>query len=174
MRTATRAAWASVVVGLGVEACTPSVQPATSARAEAPVSAGAVVADAGLADAAGDAVDAAAILTLDALAARATSVAAGMREVARGEIVGDASGATHVIARADARDVCVRVTFGARAPVHASLVDARGDVLAEVRDAADATLGARGPVCVRKGDVVSLRFESSAPLGARFVAWESP
>ncbi len=167
---------AGACVGLSVEACGPSAVPAASAKVGAPLDASVAVRDAGVVDA-GDAVDASALASLDALASRATSVAAGMREVARGEIAGDAAdakSATRVVARADDRDVCVRVTLVARSAVHAWLTDSRGDVLAEERDALDATLGARGPVCVRKGDAVTLRVEAGTPVVARFVAWESP
>jgi hypothetical protein len=177
MRAATIVAL--VAVGVSATACAPSAMPATSAKLETPVAPSVVASDAGSVDA-GDAVDASAMVTLDALAARATSVAAGMREAARGEIAGDAAGATNattatrVIARADDRDVCVRVTMVARPAAHAWLADTRGDVLSDAAEATDATLGARGPVCVRKGDVVSLHLESKTPFVARFVAWQSP
>jgi hypothetical protein len=62
----------------------------------------------------------------------------------------------------------------ARPAAHAWLADTRGDVLSDAAEATDATLGARGPVCVRKGDVVSLHLESKTPFVARFVAWQSP
>jgi hypothetical protein len=172
MRIATRVALLSVVVGVSAVACAERVPPATSAHVEVPTAASG--GDGGVVDAAGDAVaamDAAAFVSLDALAARAPSLAAGMREVARGEIAGEA---TRVIARAEDRDVCVRVTMVARYPVHASLIDARGEILADVKDAFDATLGAHGPVCTRKGDAVSLRVDAGAMSVVRFVAWQSP
>jgi len=116
-----------------------------------------------------------ALESLDALAARAPSVAAGMREVTRGEIVpSDAGVVAREVVRADEQDVCVRVTLVARPAVHAWLTDTRGDVLADAKSAEDASLGTRGPVCVRKGSRVSLNIEASGAFVARFVGWASP
>jgi hypothetical protein len=109
---------------------------------------------------------------LAALAARGPSVAPGMREAARVR----SSGARVVVARAGERDACVRVAFEASAPVLAKLVDAAGNVLAALdAPAQDGVLGARGPVCVRKGDAVSA--VAAGPDGGassvRWVAWQS-
>lgn len=119
------------------------------------------------------------------LAARGAAVAPGMREVARMQSAGDKV----EIARADARDACVRVAFEATSPVVAKLVDGEGNVLASSDSpATDGVLGEHGPVCVRRGEAVSAMAGAPdgspvAPAGAgaaaavasvRWMAWESP
>jgi hypothetical protein len=112
----------------------------------------------------------------EALAGRAGTLAPGMHEAARKE-----SGADVVeLVKADARDTCVRVAFVATAPVTASLVDRSGEVLAKSDAAAtEGALGPKGPVCVRKGDVVRAarvrariaRVHRGARV--RWIAWET-
>jgi hypothetical protein len=110
---------------------------------------------------------------LAALAARGASGAPGMRESSRLRSTGDKV----VVARARDRDACVRVAFDASAPVLAKLLDTEGHVLASLdAPAMGGVLGARGPVCVRKGDAVSA--VAAGPDGGagsvRWVAWQSP
>jgi hypothetical protein len=125
----------------------------------------------GAIDAGADAADA--WTTLDELAARAPSVAAGMREAKRDELA--SSGAlTFEVAKASAADLCARVSFVATIPVHAWLEDARGNALADGATSARALLASRGPVCVRKGDAIVLRAEARDPFRVRVVAWTSP
>jgi hypothetical protein len=111
-----------------------------------------------------------AMAAFDALAARGQALAAGMREVARKE----SDGERVEIARADKRDACVRVAFESTAPVVAKLVDREGRVLAASKEpTTEGVLGERGPVCVRKGDVVAC-LADGAPAHVRWVAWEAP
>jgi hypothetical protein len=106
----------------------------------------------------------------EALATRGRSASPGMREVARRETAGERV----ELARAEGRDVCVRAVFEANAPVIAKLVDGAGNVLvAGAAAATDGILGERGPVCVRKGDVVSCIAEGG-PARIRWVAWAAP
>ncbi len=95
-----------------------------------------------------------------------------MRETARGDMTG--SSPPPVVASADAADTCARVALVAEPPAHAWLTDKRGTVLADVAKAEDTALGPHGPVCVRKGDAISLHVERTGPWSARFVAWGSP
>jgi hypothetical protein len=117
-----------------------------------------------------------ALPSLATLAARGPLVAPGMREVAKGELsihAGDRARAD--VAQAGTRDLCARLTFVATAPLSARLEDAAGNALAESAPAQTATLGARGPVCVRKGDVIRVTFDGHASASARvrWVAWGS-
>jgi hypothetical protein len=106
----------------------------------------------------------------DSMAARASTLAPGMREVARKESAGERV----EVARATARDACVRVAFEAAEPVVAKLVDGEGNVLAaSERAVTEGVLGAAGPVCVRKGDSVSAIAEGVG-ASVRWVAWEAP
>jgi hypothetical protein len=96
-----------------------------------------------------------------------------MRESSRLRSTGDKV----VLVRAGDRDACVRVAFDASAPVSAKLMDTEGHVLASLdAPAMGGVLGARGPVCVRKGDAVSA--VAAGPDGGvgtvRWVAWQSP
>jgi hypothetical protein len=93
-----------------------------------------------------------------------------MREVARVE-----SGAEPIdLVKADARDVCVRVAYEASEPVVAKLVERGGAVLAAASSPAlQGSLGERGPVCVRRGDVVRAMAEGPAAR-VRWIAWEAP
>jgi hypothetical protein len=111
--------------------------------------------------------------SLEDLAARSGTLAPGMREERRQEI-DETMAATAPAARADKADLCVRVAFAATRAVHAWLEDSASNVLANVPSAADGALGARGPVCVRKGDGVTFRMDSREPARVRIVTWASP
>jgi len=111
----------------------------------------------------------------DAIASRGATLAAGMREVARKE----SGGESVVVARADGRDLCVRVAYEANAPVVAKLLDASGAVLASGESAArEGVLGEHGPVCVRKGGVLSAvagdDASAASPRRVHWVAWAAP
>ena len=127
--------------------------------------------DAGSRDAGNDA--ASAWVSLDDIAARAPTVAAGMREEKRQEI--DARGSlTTELVRAPLADLCVRVSLVTTKPVHAWLEDIRGSQLADGGTGARLLLAARGPVCVRKGDAIVLRAEGREPFTLRAIVWASP
>jgi hypothetical protein len=105
----------------------------------------------------------------DALAARGSTVAPGMSEAARREGGNDPV----ALVTAEGRDTCLRVAFEATAPVKARLVDAAGNVLAATTEAStDGVLAARGPVCVRRGDVVR-GIADGAGARVRWMAWEA-
>jgi hypothetical protein len=109
------------------------------------------------------------LAAFDALAARAPSLALGMREVTRKETGTDAVD----LATAEGRDVCVRVAFEASPPVTVKLMDGGGNVLTETGGpVTDGVLPASGPVCIRKGDVVRGRAEGTAAR-VRWMAWET-
>lgn len=72
-----------------------------------------------------------------------------------------------------AHDACVRVAFSAEKPVRAVLETERG-VVAATGPAKQGALGERGPVCVRKGDGLRLRFELEGRARIAWAAWESP
>jgi hypothetical protein len=106
----------------------------------------------------------------DALAARGRALAPGMREVARK----DSNGERLEMVRAETRDACVRVAFTSTSPVIAKLVDREGRLLAASHEpTTEGMLGERGPVCVRKGDVVA-GMADGAPAHVLWVAWEAP
>jgi hypothetical protein len=106
----------------------------------------------------------------EGLSARGGKLSPGMREVARKETAGERVD----LVRAEGRDVCVRVAFEANAPVVARLVDSAGNVLvANASAATEGVLGERGPVCVRKGEVVAC-VADGGPARIRWVAWEAP
>ena len=113
--------------------------------------------------------------SLDELAARGPSLAAGMREATRNE-----STVTHALrfdaVNARGRDVCARVLFVSTAPVVAKVEDGEGVVLAEVTHAAQTgALGESGPVCVRRDGVIRVAFDAAARSAVvRWVAWASP
>ena len=96
-----------------------------------------------------------------------------MREVARIENTGGRA----ELVRAGERDACVRVAFEASAPVVAKLSDGEGNVLAsnDVPES-EGVLGQRGPVCVRRGDVVvaAAGGVEAAVATVRWLAWQSP
>jgi hypothetical protein len=106
----------------------------------------------------------------DALATRGRAAAPGMREVARKETAGERVD----LVRAETRDLCVRVAFESTAPVVAKLVDGAGNVLvANATATTEGVLGERGPVCVRKGEVVA-SVADGGPAHVRWVAWAAP
>jgi hypothetical protein len=111
-----------------------------------------------------------ALTAFEAIAARGASLAPGMREASRKEGASDAVD----LVKADTHDACVRVAFAATAPITAKLVDHAGGVLAASdAPATDGVLGAHGPVCIRKGDVVR-GLADVAGVRVRWVAWEAP
>ncbi len=106
----------------------------------------------------------------DDLAARGPTLAPGMGEIARRSSSGDAV----ELLRATAGDACVRVAFAAEAPVAAKLVDGKGEALATAGPALQGALGERGPVCVRKGELVQAVAEGAGKAHVRWVAWQAP
>lgn len=108
----------------------------------------------------------------DTLAALGSSVAPGMREVARRPGVG--GGEPVELVRAETRDACLRVAFEADAPLVTKLVDENGQALAAIAvPSTHGVLAEQGPVCIRKGDVVRAIAEGSG-AHVRWMAWESP
>lgn len=108
--------------------------------------------------------------TFEALAARGPVIAPGMREASR--TVSD--GGAVELAKAEGRDACVRVTFEASAPVTAKIVDGAGRVLAVASSpSASGVLGERGPVCIRRGDIVK-GLVDGPPSRVRWMTWEAP
>jgi hypothetical protein len=106
----------------------------------------------------------------DSIVRRGPSIAPGMRLIARRESAGEKI----ELVRADEGDTCVRVAFEAAAPVVAKLVD-RGDniVATSGAAAAEGLLGERGPICLRKGEVLNVMVDGpNAPV--RWVAWAAP
>jgi len=109
---------------------------------------------------------------MELLVARHDRVAPGTREIARKQIDLDASKRWDSLALdAFAADTCVRALFDADAPTAITLVDEKNMTLAQA-DAAQGAIGAAGPVCFRKGDVVTFRFNGESRL--RIVVWASP
>jgi hypothetical protein len=96
-----------------------------------------------------------------------------MREAARGEEAARPAASREAV-RAGAADTCARVAFVADAPVAARLEGGAGDVLAASPPATSGALAEKGPVCVRRGDVVRVVFEAPAGARVRWVAWASP
>ncbi|MGO9838438.1 MAG: hypothetical protein ACLP1X_30015 [Polyangiaceae bacterium] len=98
------------------------------------------------------------------------SIAPGMRLVARRESAGDKI----ELVRADEGDTCVRVAFEAAAPIVAKLVDGTDKIIATSgAAAAEGLLGERGPVCIRKGEVLNVTVDGpNSPV--RWVAWAAP
>jgi hypothetical protein len=108
--------------------------------------------------------------SFDDLTALGPGVAAGMREAARRSGTGEAVD----LVKAEASDACVRVAFAASAPVVASLVDGQGEPLSTLSQPADrGVLGERGPVCIRRGDVVR-GVAGGAAVRVRWLAWTAP
>ncbi len=106
----------------------------------------------------------------DDLVALAPTLAPGMREIARRASADEIVELLH----ADSGDACVRVAFSAPAPIVAKLVDQGGEVLATTGPAANGALAARGPVCVRRGDVVRAIAEGAGRSHVRWLAWQAP
>jgi hypothetical protein len=114
-----------------------------------------------------------ALATFEELDGDKGSLAAGMRALDRGDVGPEL--ARDLIADAKA-DTCVRVSFSATTPVSAELLDDHARSLAEAPEATRSTLGDRGPICIRRGDTMRLRFAPRAGTTPhiRFVAWASP
>jgi hypothetical protein len=104
------------------------------------------------------------------LVALAPMLAPGMREIARKASADETIDLLH----ADSGDACLRVAFSAPAPIVAKLVDQGGEVLATTGPAANGALAARGPVCVRSGDVVRAIAEGPGRSHVRWLAWQAP
>ena len=125
-----------------------------------------------LADA-GVAIDAAVVEAgppkIDLLAAKHDKIAPGTREIEKREI--DLAKEHEVALAAFEADTCVRAAFDADAPTAVTLVNAHATTLAKV-DGEEGTLGAAGPVCFKKGDTATFRFEGQSKL--RLVIWASP
>jgi len=121
-----------------------------------------------------------ALPSLETLSARAPLVAPGMRAVASGELSGSPSplasapSAARLLVRADDGDTCVRVALVAQPALHAWVTDERDNILSDVSSATDTSIALRGPVCVRKGDSVTLHLAGDGIWAARFAAWASP
>lgn len=111
------------------------------------------------------------IATFDELAKGAGTLAPLMRELSRDEKSGEKSLSADVL-QAD-KDACVRVTFAATTELRAVLEDPSGAVLA-VTKAKAGVLGERGPVCVRKGGTLRVRFDGDGAIRLRFITWTSP
>jgi hypothetical protein len=149
--------WIALVgMGCGGEAARPR------SPEEVPIAAGAAR-DGGVVEA-GDS-----LTSLAELVARAPQVAPGMRVLAQGE---EASPKAIDLPRADV-DLCVRAVFVAESPVKAALASSAGDTLETTRPTVSGTLGPRGPVCIRRGQVLTLRFEQTAAR-VRYVMWGAP
>jgi hypothetical protein len=116
-----------------------------------------------------------ALPSLDALRARAPLLAPGMRSVASGELssLSPPASAAPLLVRADDGDTCVRVVLVAQPELHAWITDGRDDILSDISSATDTSIAPRGPVCVRKGDTVTLHLAGEGPWAARFAAWAS-
>lgn len=143
--------------GAAVRAPAPAPAPPSVANAQAPAASVA-------------APSAEVVAAFEALSARGPAIAPGMHEVTRKESAGDPV----ELLRARGGDACLRAAFSSTAPIAAKLVDAGGRVLAATESpATEGVLGERGPVCVRKGDVVTGVTEGA---GARiaWMAWEAP
>jgi hypothetical protein len=109
----------------------------------------------------------AAFASLESLA---PSLAPGMRLAAERESSGERIELVH----ATGKDTCVRVAFEAAAPVVARLLGADGTSLYEMHVATTTgVLGERGPVCVRKSDIVSAVAEGGGGR-IRWIAWAAP
>lgn len=102
--------------------------------------------------------------------ARGPSIAPGMRQVARRESAGEKI----ELLRADQQDTCIRVAFAAAMPVVAKLVDGAGNAVATTAAAAaEGLLGEKGPICIRKGEAVSVMVAGPG-AAIRWVAWAAP
>jgi hypothetical protein len=96
-----------------------------------------------------------------------------MREITRRSSAEDAV----ELLRADSGDTCVRVAFAATSPIVAKLLDGNGEVLTTVGPAPEGALGERGPVCVRRGEVIrAIAVDAGRAHVAhvRWVAWQAP
>lgn len=115
--------------------------------------------------------DGAAASSVDAgldVAALAERLAPGMREMER-LALRDAG--AYSIAPSDA-DRCYRIAIVAPEIIDATLTDDAGHVLATARGAT-AAVGAKGPVCLRKGQRATLAVQG-APGTVEIIVWTSP
>jgi hypothetical protein len=107
--------------------------------------------------------------SLEALASRASELAPGMREAARGE----GSLPLTVSIPTSPSNACIRVLVRAGVPVIAALVTDGGATLDESRAGSTALVGAQGPVCLKRNQAT--RVEVQGPPGiARYVVWATP
>ena len=106
---------------------------------------------------------------IDLLAAKHDKIAPGTREIEKREI--DLAKDHELALAAFEGDTCVRAAFDADAPTAITLVNAHGTTLSKA-DGEEGTLGAAGPVCFKKGDTATFRFEGQSQL--RLVIWASP
>ncbi len=108
--------------------------------------------------------------SFDDLAGLAPTLAPGMSEIARKASSGDAV----ELLGAAANDACVRVVFAAESPVVTKLVDGSGETLATAGPAVQGALGERGPVCVRRGEIIRGVAEGAGRSHVRWMAWQAP
>jgi hypothetical protein len=106
---------------------------------------------------------------IDLLAQKHDKIAPGTREIEKREI--DLAKDHELSLAAFEADTCVRAAFDADAPTAITLVNARGTTLARA-DGEGGTLGAAGPVCFKKGDTATFRFDGQSRL--RLVIWGAP
>lgn len=106
----------------------------------------------------------------DEIEQRWSGLVAGMRPVSSVEgTAGDLEALE--LARAEGRDLCVRVAFEAPEAVVASLIDGAGASLARSAEQASGLLPEHGPVCVRRGDSVRGIASGPAATRVRWVTW---
>jgi hypothetical protein len=108
--------------------------------------------------------------SFDDLSALAPTLAPGMSEIARKASTGDAV----ELLGAAANDACVRVAFAAESPVSTKLVDGSGEALAVAGPALQGALGERGPVCVRRGEIIRGVADGAGRSHVRWMAWQAP
>ncbi len=108
---------------------------------------------------------------LELMAARHDRVAPGTREIARREIDLAVKGSETLALPAFESDTCVRALFDSDAPTAVTLENARTMTLASA-DGAQGAIGAAGPVCFKKSDAATFRFNGQSRL--RIVIWASP
>ena len=106
---------------------------------------------------------------IDLLAQKHDKIAPGTREIEKREI--DLAKDHELALAAFEADTCVRAAFDADAPTAITLVNGHGTTLSK-SDGAEGTIGAAGPVCFKKGDAATFRFNGQSRL--RIVVWASP
>jgi hypothetical protein len=104
----------------------------------------------------------------DPLAVDPASIAPGMREIVRSEIAVSRDATSIAVPISSEADTCVRVAVRSLSPVRVKLA-AKSGLLGE-----GTTIGERGPMCVRKGDALSLELSADEPARARVFVWSSP
>jgi hypothetical protein len=106
----------------------------------------------------------------DEIEQRWSGVVAGMRAVSAVEgTSGDQEPLE--LARADGRDLCIRVAFEATEPIVATLVDGAGTSLARSAETSSGVLPEHGPVCVRRGETVRGSAVGPPAARVRWVTW---